>query len=58
MGRAKRDMEEREAAQARKINYLKEIKGYTECVECTKLFISPHGSLICDECFGEKLRKE
>lgn len=58
MGRAKRDMEEREAAQGRRDQYLIDRKGYQRCVECQELFHSKHEEIICDECFDEKVREE
>lgn len=58
MGRAKRDIEEREAAQARKEQFLIDVKGYHRCVECLEMFIPKHEEIICEGCFGEKMRKE
>jgi hypothetical protein len=56
MGQAKKELEEKEAREARKLKHLTEKKGYTICVECRIPFKSPYGSIICDRCWEEKTR--
>jgi len=56
MGQAKKQLEEQEAKEARRLNYLTQNEGYTICVECQKPFKSPHDSIICNECWEEKTR--
>jgi hypothetical protein len=58
MGGAKRDMEEKEAALARRDQYLIDVKGYQRCVECQELFIPKHEEIVCEECFAEKMRED
>lgn len=58
MGRAKRDMEAREAAQARKEQYLIDVKGYHRCTECQELFIPRNDEIICRECWNEKVGED
>lgn len=55
MGRAKEELAEREAAQARKESYL-EGKGYNKCSVCQEMFRPVEDEYICQECWDEKMK--
>lgn len=58
MGRAKDEMLEKEARQARREQYLIDHQGYSKCVECGEMFIAKEGSLICNDCWKVQMEKD
>lgn len=60
MGGAKRDMEEKEAAQGRRDQYLLN-NGWNRCVECNELFTPlkvDKEAIICQDCWTEKMKED
>lgn len=58
MGKAKREMEQKEDNLKKRDEYLMEYRGYSRCVEHGELFWSPDKSIICDECWVAKMEEE
>ncbi|MDT2383535.1 hypothetical protein [Enterococcus avium] len=58
MGKAKKEMEEKEDRLEKRDEYLIEYEGYSRCVEHGGLFKSSDKSIICDECWNAKMSKD